>query len=459
MTGQDHGGMVDGARPDRMALSAEYMRSRLGSLGHLLSGTVAVTGLMALSTIVAARALGPEMYGVLALVLTMGRICERLIRFESWQPLIRFATQPETEDDPHRMGQLFMLGLMLDFACAATAALVLLGAGYLLMPVVGLDHSQFYLLVIFAPAIAFNIRGVPTAALRLAGHFKTLAYFQTFSAILRIALAGLAYLAGAGVGEFLAIWTIAQLVDTAAFAWLARRSLASIGVHIVFSTDPRELVRMFPGFMGFAWSTNASSALRTMTQEADTLVVGALTGTTGAGLYHLAKRLAKMAQQVGQHIQAVLYPDLARLWAKSEIAVLGIIVKRVQIVLALFGAAALAVVWLLGKPLIGLLLGDSYLEILPLLFTQIAAVALILHAATPRSALLAMNHPGTVLMTAIVSTVLFFTVAYLTVPIYGPIGANFAHIAFGLFTAFALDVAFWPRLARRRARLAAEGSE
>ena len=441
-----------------LKLPREYILSRIGSIAHLFSGTIAVTGLMALSTIIAARALGPEMYGVLALVITMGRICERLIRFESWQPLIRFASQPDTEADPVHMGRLFVLGLMLDLACAAAAALALVLAGYLLLPLIGLDHSQYYLLLIFAPAIAFNIRGVPTAALRLAGHFRTLAYFQSLSAVLRLALAGVAWAWGAGLAEFLAIWTVAQLVDTAIFAWLARRSLKTIGVHLVFDSSPGELKRAFPGFMGFAWSTNASSTLRTLTQEADVLLVGALTGTAGAGLYHLAKRLAKMAQQVGQHIQSVLYPDFARLWAKDEVRMFGMIVIKVQCFLAAFAILALGVTWFFGEPLIALLLGEDYAGLLALVFTQVIAVALILHASTPRSAMLAMNHPGTVLMIALVSTALFFGVASVAIPAFGPIGANFAHIAFALFTAVALDVVFWPRLLRRQ-RQVEEGEQ
>ena len=42
-----------------LKLPREYILSRIGSIAHLFSGTIAVTGLMALSTIIAARALGP----------------------------------------------------------------------------------------------------------------------------------------------------------------------------------------------------------------------------------------------------------------------------------------------------------------------------------------------------------------------------------------------------------------
>jgi len=418
------------------------VRSRLGSIMHLLSGSIAVALLMALSTVVAARALGPEAYGVLALVLTIGRICERLIRFESWQPLIRFGTQTDVEDDPQTMGRLFLFGLLLDFSCAWLAAGAMLAGGYFLLPLLGLDTSHFYLLAIFAPAIAFNIRGVPTAALRMAGQFKALAYFQLFSAALRLVLAGIAWVLDAPLSIFLAIWTIAQLIDTALFAFLAARAFRKLGIANPLRSDMRGLPERFPGFMGFAWSTNASSALRTLTQEADTLIVGALAGPTSAGFYHIAKRFAKVAQQVGQHVQAVIYPDLSRMWARRRFDAVRSVKTKVQIALGAIGISIISVVWAVGAFGVEWLFGQEFLKVYPLLLTQLVAVTLIMIAAPSRSTMLAMNRPGTVLAIAIISTVAFFGVAFTLIPTAGAIGANCAHIAFAAITAILLEITF-----------------
>ena len=421
---------------------SELLRSRLGSILHLLTGSIAVAALMALSTVVAARALGPQAYGILALVLTIGRIAERVFRFESWQPLIRFGTQPEIESDAQALGRLFLLGLLLDLGCALLAAGVMLGAGYFLMPLVGLDQSQFHLLVIFAPAIAFNIRGMPTAALRMAGQFKRLAYFQLFSATLRIALAGMAYYAGADIAAFLAIWMVAQLVDTMLFAGLAQRALKRLGVDNPLRAGTKGLIGDFPGFMGFAWSTNASSTLRTLTQEADTLLVGALAGPTSAGFYHIAKRFAKVAQQIGQHVQAVIYPDLSRMWARERFADVRSIKLKVQALLAAIGLLILGVTWTLGEPMVEWVFGDDFGMVFSLLLTQLVAVILIMVAAPSRSTMLAMNRPGAVLGIAIAATAVFFAIAFLAIPAYGAIGANYAHIAFAGLTVIALEIGF-----------------
>ncbi|WP_435418771.1 lipopolysaccharide biosynthesis protein [Parerythrobacter aurantius] len=428
---------------DSKSTENRMLRSRLGSILHLLSGNMAVAVLMAASTAIAARALGPESYGVLALILTTGRIFERLIRFESWQPIIRFGTQPEIEGEPRALSQLFLLGLLLDIACALLAAALMLGVGYLILPTLGLDRSYFYLLAIFAPAIAFNIRGMPTAALRMAGKFKVLAYFQIFSAALRILLAVTAWQLDASIGVFLAIWVAAQLIDTMLFAALAARALKDLGVGNPLKSKVRGLLGQFPGFMRFAWSTNASSALRTATQEADTLLVGALAGPSMAGFYHLSKRFAKVAQQIGQQVQTVIYPDLARMWARGQFDSVKSVKTKTQLSLAAIGIVMIAIVAVIGERGVGWLFGKEYVAVFPLLVAQLVAVGLIMVAAPSRSTMLAMNRPGTVLVIAAISTVAFFVAGFALIPALGPLGANFAHILFGLVTVILLETCFW----------------
>ena len=403
---------------------------------------MAVAVIMALSTAIAARALGPEQMGVLALVLTMGRLFERLIRFESWQPLIRFGTQEGIEDEPEVLGQLFLLGLLLDIACALVAALLMVGLGYFFLPLVGLHHSDFHLLLIFAPAIALNIRGAPTAALRMAGRFKLLAYFQLFSAILRIALAGASWAMEAQLPVFLAIWTLAQVIDAAIFGILGAQALKSLGVANPLRAGMRGLTARFPGFMGFAWSTNASSALRTFTHEADTLLVGALAGPTAAGSYHIAKRFAKVAQQVGAHVQTVIYPDLARMWARRRFDEVRMLKSRVQLVLGGIGLLIIAAVAVIGPGGVAWLFSPGFEMVYYLLLTQLVAVVLVLIGSSSRSALLAMNKPTFVLMIAFVATATFLSSAFVLIPKVGAIGANLAHIAFALVTVLMLEIGF-----------------
>jgi O-antigen/teichoic acid export membrane protein len=436
--------LVAEAAPDKGKRGVE--KGWLKNILHLVSGSSGNAILMLVSTTIAARTLGPAAYGVLALVLTVGRLSERLLRFESWQPLIRFAASEEIANDKQRMSELYLYGLFLDVGTALLAAILTVVMGYALMHVIGLQPEHMPLVAIYALAIATNIRGVPTAALRFDGQFRTLAYVQMISSLLRLGLAAAGLYFGFSLLQFVIIWTVSQIMDSLLFFWLGMRVIRKQGIPSPLRANPRGLTERFPGFMSFAWSTNISSTLRTMTQEADTLLVSAFAGTTWAGFYHIAKRIAKVAQQVGAMMQAVVYPDMARMWAQLEFATFKSTVMRVQAVLALAGLTFLAAFWLLGQWIMHVAFGPEFVDAYPLLIAQLFAVVLIMHAAPSRSALLAMNRPSFVLWVAVASTALFFFTAWVTMPIFGALGANFAHIAFAALTAVAMDIAMWRQI-------------
>lgn len=423
-----------------------FEKGWLKNILHLVSGSSGNAILMLISTTIAARTLGPAAYGVLALVLTVGRLSERLLRFESWQPLIRFAASEDIAGDKKKMSELYLYGLFLDIGTALLASVLTMIVGYALMTVIGLKPEHMPLLAIYAVAIAINIRGVPTAALRFDGQFRTLAYVQMLSSVLRLALAGAGLFLGFSLLEFVIIWTVCQALDSLLFLWLGLRVIRKQGIPSPFRANPFGLKQKFPGFMSFAWSTNISGTLRTLTQEADTLLVSAFAGTAWAGFYHIAKRIAKVAQQVGSMMQAVVYPDMARMWAQKDFTAFKSTIKRVQLVLGGVGVLFLAAFWLLGDWMMKVVFGPEFAQAYPLLVAQLLAVVLIMHAAPSRSALLAMNRPGFVLWVAIASTILFFVTAWITMPTYGALGANFAHIAFAILTAVAMDIAMWRQI-------------
>ena len=438
---------------ERLKAGKSLFRRRSESLLHLIGGSIGTALLMFASISIAARALGPDAFGAMVLILAIGRVSERLLRFESWQPLIRYVALEETAGNNGNIARLYAYGLLLDIGAALAAALIAVGAGLVLGSAIGLQPEHAGLVAIYALAIACNIRGVPSAALRMAGRFRTLAYVQSVSAILRLVLAVFLLFHGAGLAAFVVLWTAMQILDAAIFFLLGMKSMRNQGVPSLLSVSWRGLPAAFPGFLRFALSTNLSSTLRTFSHEADTLLVGFFLGPAAAGLYFLARRIAKVAQQIGDLVQMVTYPDLARNWNGAKREAFGRLVHFVQLVLGGFGLFAIIGVWLFGKPVLAAAFGPDFVDAYPLLLAQLVAVALILHAAPSRSALLAMNRPSFVLATAAVSTVVFFTTALIAIPQYGAIGANFAHIAFGIATAAALDAALWRGLRQQTREL------
>lgn len=429
--------------------TAFNLNGRLGSIGHLIFGNVFNAGVMLLSIVIVARSLGPAEYGIMVMVLAFGRTVERIFRFESWQPLIKFSTELEDSATGDEMGRLFAYGLAIDIAAATTAAVVAVAAAVLIGPLLGITGQQIEYVAVYTIAIWLNCTGMPTAALRLAGRFRTIAYSQILPSFIRIFLALIGWYLEAGLIWFIAAWAAASISGSAFVFWLGLKALKDSEITSPLKTDFRSLPGSFPGFLSFAWSTNLSMTLKTLTTEVDVLLVGGLAGAPAAGFYNIAKRIAKIAQQVGAHVQTVIYPDVARMWAKGQFSAFRSTTLRVQIALAVVGLALLGTAWLLGEWAIDLAFGATFQSSYALLVAQLVAVLFVMHAAPSRSAMLAMNRPQMLLIIVALGTVLFFATAFFLIPSMGALGASVAHIVLAVSIAVVLDVA-WLRTLHRK---------
>ncbi|EQA98538.1 lipopolysaccharide biosynthesis protein [Sphingobium baderi] len=429
------------------------LRRRFINIGHLLSGN-GINGLIALVGVaMTARSLGPVEYGILALVISYIRVFDRLMRFESWQPLIKYAAQVAQDggDQAEQLRALFAFGLWLDVGACLAAALLASLVAVLFAPLLGMNHTHILLVCINAVTLLFNISGTPTAVLRLAGRFRTIAYVQVTGSIVRVALCAAGLWFHGGLIFFICAWTISQIVSSLLFLFVSLVELRRQGIVSLHRVPVRGITRRFPGIMGFAWSSSLSTSIRTSSMSLDVLIVGALADHRSAGLYFVAKQVAKVVQQVCAQVQAVLYPDVARLWAQGALARFRGAVVQVQVILDIFAIAAIAVLAIGGRWLIGLTMGHAFADTYPLLLVQMVALAFTMHAAPLRSALLAMGEQRAVLHIVLWATLAFHIVALTFVPMIGAMGANVAHVVLAVGSAIAMERTLHRRFSHARA--------
>ncbi|NGO54313.1 lipopolysaccharide biosynthesis protein [Allomesorhizobium camelthorni] len=431
-------------------------RLRLANIAHLLTGNVlgSLLGLVAFA--LSARALGLESYGQLALVLTFTRVIERIVSFQSWQPIIKYGaslTKPEQRDD---LRAILKFGLLLDIGsalCAWVVALTLVfGAAWFL----GWSEETVRLLMLYSTVLLFQISGMSTAVLRMAGKFRLLAYGQLVTTLLRVALCWIGFMLGAGLIYFALVWGVTQILGSATRFILAIRTLRQQGVRGVLRAPMKGVTARFPGLWNFAWSSNLSLTLRMSTQEVDTLLVGALADPAAAGLYHIAKRFGRFGQQVGVQAQAVLYPDVVRIWASGRIDELKRVVLHTELVLLAFGIAAILILFVMIDPLIVWTAGREFIGAANLAVVQMVAVALVISGSAARAALLGMGRQREVLRIVIVATMAFHVTAVLLIPEIGPMGGSIAHIVLGIIWVVGLSILF--RQTIKAAGLSREGS-
>lgn len=418
------------------------LRKRLVSIGHLLTGNLFTSFIGFAAFALTARALGPAEYGVLVLVYSYARAVERLISFQSWQPLIKYGAGLLETGHSNDLRSLMKFGLMLDVGAAVLAWVVAIIVAIAAASLMGWSNRAVELVMVYAFALPFQVRGMPTAILRLTGRFRTLAYGQLGNVTLRLILCAAGAFMGWNVFYFAAAWMVTQVLGAMTLLVFALHALRKCGVMNLFGASLSGITSRFPGIWSFAWTSNLSLTIRSSAQEFDTLLVGALADPASAGLYHIAKRVSRVAQQVAVQVQAVLYPDIARLWARQAIGQFKRAVYQVEFLLFSLGLTLTIFFYFAAAPLLQVSAGSAFLGAAPLLIAQSIAVTLNLTGSSMRSALLAMGQQRRELHIVFTATLAFHVAALLLVPRLGAMGANVAHIAFGLVWLTGLSLVF-----------------
>ncbi len=331
-----------------------------GQLGRLWSaeGFALAAGLV--QSLVVARALGPDLFGVYALVFTFASLVFVVLDPRSGEAVVRYMTEFRAVDDLDRCRAVTRGGMLLDAAWGAGGLLLV---AILAVPSSAVLHVRDY--AVLMPVVALGMAATAPVAtsraiLGVFERFDVVSNLQFLVATIRVASVCAVALGGFGLPGI--VWTLATVsaiecaVFVAASLRVSRQNLGG-GIRGASLSALRGRRRAILGFVGYAGLTSlAASAFK----QLDTLLVGVLVGPSAAGYYRLAKTLTSPAASVGIPLQAVLYPRLARAQSEGDASGGAVIVRRVfwRVELPLAGAALLSIPFI--APVIRLLAGSDF---------------------------------------------------------------------------------------------------
>ncbi len=249
--------------------------------------------------------------------------------------------------------------------------------------------------------------------------------------MLRLVASGLVFLAGGGLLGFVLVWAVTQAIGSLLNIGIGLRLIHRRGITGIMRASIAGMAQRFPDVWRFTWGANVSLTIWASAQQLDTLIVGWLADPASAGMFHIAKRVSRVVQQVGSQIEAVVYPDLSRLWAAGKRPAFVRLILQTEFVLATFGAACFIATFLLGGWAIRFSAGPAFAAAGPLLTVQILAVALTISGAASRAALLAMGRQPAVLRAVLAAALTFYCLVAPLIHFMGAMGANMAHVLFG----------------------------
>lgn len=410
----------------------------------VLAGGRAAGGVLGfISTLLSARALGPEDFGVVAMVSAYVLVVRGFVNIKPFEAIVRYGVALADDHDLEGLTRLLRVSLVLDGVSALSGTVLAVVVAWAAGPL--MDWSAATTGVAMGYSLILLGSGTATASgsLRIFDRFDAISRVQVLSSVWRLlGVVLVTQLGMANVASIAAVWATAQLVQYLGTLWY--------GGKVVFARIPwrrlrgpldlGEMGRSHPGIWSFLNVIYWQATLDLVPKSLGTLYAGALLGPQGAAMFRIAREFANVVAKPALLVRQAIYPDLARLRHRRDAAFNKVVVSMAAMMGIPALLLAIASLWL-GVPLLRLAVGESYVPAAGVLSWLIAAATLEMAASPLRPAGYALGCAKAMLAVQVLASVVFIAAFQLLTPSLGLAGPGIATVAMSLVTLLGMSIA------------------
>jgi O-antigen/teichoic acid export membrane protein len=388
----------------------------------------------------AARALGMEAFGMLALIHGLVFGLSQIIRFQTWQAVVRYGAQALQTNDTDRLQRLVKFTTMLDVIAAITGLtlimVVIVPAGDLFKVPPDLhDEIRLYGISILVMVMA----STPLGVLRLLDRFDLIAIQTTIAPAIRLAGTLYLFLTGGGLVGFLAVWFAAAVVSRITLLAMAWGQLGKEG--LLENIGKRHESQLMPevGIWRFVLAQNLSRGLFLSQAQMGLLMAGGLLGPAAAGVFRIAQRFSDiLIRSATKILMPAIYPELAKLQASQDHDLRRSMILRTALLAGGIAATVLIILTVSGKTMITSFVGADYAAAyIPMLWLALAG--LITVVAFPLEPLLSSTgRVKHIVMAQFLATIFYLVLILVLAKPYGLTGVSMATLGAVLSSTFIL---------------------
>lgn len=421
------------------------LRRAARNLAYLAGGR-SVSGVLSIVYLgLAVQGLGLVAYGQLVLIYAFAQLVTTVVQFQTWQPILHFGTPAFQEERYDDFCHLVRFAIGLDVASALAGAVIVAVGGWLLGPFIGLPPEALPLASGFGLAVPFMTWATPNGLLRLFDRFDLLLIEDNAEAVARLVGSVVALASGGGLAAFVLVWGGSVVLSGGICAVLAWREVRRRGVWRRKEGVHISAGRRFPGIWSFIWSTNINATIKIVRTHLTTVLVGGALAPAEAGLYRIAQQIAEALAKPLKLMVPVLYPELARLVAARDFALLRILARRILFYSGGVALAVFVVVAAIGPLLLDVIGGHEAKGAYGMLLFLSAAALVRMSTFSFEPVLISLGHPSTALSVQIVVAAIYLPSLLVMMPGFGFDAVGVAVLGAALLTALlqCAAVVFW----------------
>ncbi len=262
-------------------------------------------------TVVAARVLGLEEFGIYVTALAAVGFFQVLLDLTVEEPLTKFGFRYILGEEWGKLRRLFVRALQIKFAGGVLAALALALLAPVADTIFGADGLAVPILVGALMPLVQATENVGATALLLRGRYDLRGAYQTFAMALR--LTAIVIAAPHGVTETLAAMVVAQAIATLAI------SIVGLAAFRRFPAAPsRPLGEDRREVISFTLASSVGTGVVSLRTTLVPLVLGIAAGPTQVGLFRIAQTPQTGLSAASSPARLVLLTDQTRAWERGS---------------------------------------------------------------------------------------------------------------------------------------------
>lgn len=396
----------------------------------IYGANMARAGLGFLMSVLVARFLGPEQFGVFALFITVMVLAHNLLG-EGLDPGVVRYYASYVEHRPARANRVLQASLALRMGLAAPVVGLGWGAApWIARNVFGDDTLALPLRLGLSGALTASLCTFTLAGLRARERFGVYAALAPLVNALRVAAVPLLL----AMGLFTLPWVMGTqvalfLVGAAAGFWMLRDALADFRVDWPLMKE----------LLHFSKWTALANLCFVLLSQLNVPVLNGLSGAREAGLFAAGATLLMVVDQITVAILTVRAPAVGRLADRA--GYIGYI--RQALPTAMFVALPLCLLVLVAQPLIQLVYGPDYEGSVTVVQILLAGFLATLISHPLYLVFYAMNRPERYAATALAALGMWSVAAWALIPTNGALGASVAVCSARLLQAALIGVLLW----------------
>ncbi len=435
------------------------MQRVIRNSGYLFTGSTISAAMSMVQSILAARLLGAEAFGVLGIITVFASVINRLTSFRMGELVVSYVGEFDARDEPRRAAAALKLAALVEGGSSLVAFLLIvllapLGARYLAQDPGTSDLFMLYGLMVLAHLAVESATGL----LQYLDKFRLQAGIQVTQSAVTLGLIVAASLTRSGLYAVVVAYLAGKVVWGVAVsmaAWVAATRHWGRGWWRAPLTS---IANRRPAMLRFAVSTNLTGTLTLVTRDSEVLWLGALTSPLQVGYYKVTLAILNLLLIPVQPLISTTFREVAREMAAKAWANVRYLLRSGTLIAGAYSAFAAVALAILGGWVVSLwgtdFLPDSYRALLVLLIGATVVNSFYWN----RTALLPLGLPEYPTKVTLVGALVKVVAILILVPALGAVGMAITLSMFFLGTAVVL---VWKTLSEinRQSRLVPQPME